>query len=169
MRIPPADKMFALLKFFSIFGLGLICGCALYLSIHHHHFNLIYVAYHKALEENEKLHQDLASLQKYQHSQSRVSMVRVHYINEEDPVPFTEDVKVEIERIVKKELKPLLGQKASYLKEVPWLCEKLIANKPFWVHGKRLFIEVKSMIFLHNELIIYIRAMEKVDFPNNSR
>jgi hypothetical protein len=168
MRVPPFEHYPEILRGIAIFTIGIVVGCCLYLAIHHHHFNLIYIQLHKATEENTKLHQDIESLHKFRNKQSYVSIIHVHYLSNSE-ILFTEDIQVEIERVVKNELKPLIGQKVVYVKEAPWLCEKLVSQKTYWVHGRRLMIEIKSIALVNHELSVWISAKEKIDFAPQSR
>jgi hypothetical protein len=165
MRVPSFNHYPRFLQGFALFLSGLVTGCALYMAMHHHHFNMLYVQFHKSQEENAKLVQDMESLVKYRYKQSKIALIQVHLTSQSGEHDFSEDIQEEIERVVQKELKAIIGQNATHVKEAHWLYEKLISQQVYVIHGKQLDIAVKSIVLIGNELSVWITAQETVDFP----
>ncbi|MNI04121.1 Sporulation membrane protein YtrI [compost metagenome] len=161
MRVPPFGQYQRFLAGFGLFISGAVIGSAIYMSIHQQQFSVMYVQMHKYQEENAKLKQDVESLNKYRSKQSLISTVHVYLQNQDDTEPFTEDIQQEIEGDVKKELKIVVGQKASYVIDARPLYEKLISQKSYQIHDKHYLVEVKSMVLVQSELSVWITAKVK--------
>jgi hypothetical protein len=161
LRVPPLDRYRHLFTGFGLMIAGAIIGSAIYMSIHHKNFNLMYVKMHNYQKENEKLLQDIESLNKTRNKQTLINFVNVYLQNQEDEEPLSEDIQKEIEGDVKKELRLVIGQKVAYVRDSRELYERLISQKVLTVHEKSYTVQVKSIILIQTELTIWITAKEK--------
>jgi hypothetical protein len=161
LRIPPFGQMQRFLAGLGLFISGLIIGCAVYMSMHQHHFSLLYIQMHKLQGENIELKKDLESLKKSRNMQSIINVVHVYLQNPPEAEPLTADIQKEIEVAIKEELKLILGQKVAYVTDARPLFEKLISQKTYLIHDKQYSIDVKSMVLVQTELSIWITAKVK--------
>lgn len=131
------------------------------MSIHQHTYNELYVQMHKYLIENADLRDDLANLNKTKNKQTLVNVVNVHLVpkNQEDLI--SEDIQMEIEGDVKSELKLVIGQKATFVRDSQPLYERLITQRTYFLHDKKYIVDVKSIVLIQTELTIWITAQEK--------
>ncbi|MGG1556183.1 hypothetical protein [Paenibacillus ferrarius] len=161
MRIPHFAMYAHLFKGFALVLSGAIIGSAVYMSIHQHAYNELYIQMHKYLEENAELKDDLDSLTKTKNKQSLVSVVNVHLLPKNQNELISEDIQKEIEGDVKGELKLVIGQKAAYVRDSQPLYERLITQRTYVLHEKKYVVEVKSIVLIQNELTVWITAEEK--------
>lgn len=161
MRVPPFNQLQRFLSGLGLFISGLIIGCAIYMSMHQHHFSLLYVQMNKLQEENKDLKLDLESLNKYRNKQSIINIVHVYLENPPDKEPFTADIQKKIEAAVKEELKLVIGQKVAYVSDARPLYERLISQKVYSIQDKLYEIQVKSMVLVQNEFSVWITAEVK--------
>jgi hypothetical protein len=161
VRIPPFDHYRRFLAGFGLMVAGAIIGSAIYMSIHQHNFNLMFVKMHNYQEENTKLLQDLESYNKTRNKQTLINSVTVYLQNQEEEELLAEDIQTEIEANVKKELKLVIGQKAAYVRDSRELYERLISQKIWIIHDKKYTVQVKSIILIQTELTVWITAKEK--------
>jgi hypothetical protein len=161
LRIPPFARYQRLLASFGILVSGAIIGSAVYMSIHQHNYNELYVQLHKYLEENSDLREDIANLNKTKNNQTLVNVVNVHLLPKGQDDLITEDIQKEIEGDVKSELKLVVGQKATFVRDSQPLYERLITQRTYFLHEKKYIVEVKSIVLIQTELTIWITAQEK--------
>jgi len=161
VRVPPFDRYQRFLAGFGLFLSGAIIGSAVYMSIHQHTYNQLYVQMHKYLEENRDLREDIDNLNKTRNKQALINVVNVYLVpkNQEDII--SEDIQKEIEGDVKSELKLVIGQKAAYVRDAHPLYERLITQRTYTLHDKKYVVEVKSIVLIQTELSIWITAEEK--------
>ncbi|MFD0692467.1 hypothetical protein ACFQZT_00015 [Paenibacillus sp. GCM10027628] len=161
MRVPPFARYQRLLAGFGLLLSGAIIGSAVYMSIHQHTYNQLYVQMHKYLEENDDLKRDIESLNKTRNKQALINVVNVYLLpkNQEDLI--SEDIQKEIEGDVKSELKLVIGQKAAYVRDARPLYERLITQRTYTLHDKKYIVEVRSIVLIQTELTIWITAEEK--------
>lgn len=161
MRVPPFARYQRLLAGFGLLLSGAIIGSAVYMSIHQHTYNQLYVQMHKYLEENDDLKRDIESLNKTRNKQALINVVNVYLLpkNQEDQI--SEDIQKEIEGDVKSELKLVIGQKAAYVRDARPLYERLITQRTYTLHDKKYIVEVRSIVLIQTELTIWITAEEK--------
>lgn len=131
------------------------------MSIHHHTYNELYVQLHKVLQENEDLEIDIANLTKTKNNQSLVNVVNVHLMPRNESDIFSEDIQKEIEGDIKSELKLVIGQKATFVRDSQPLYERLITQRTYFLHDKKFVVQVKSIVLIQTELTIWITAEEK--------
>ncbi|NQX68040.1 hypothetical protein HQN90_18105 [Paenibacillus alba] len=161
MRIPPFARYQRLLSSFGLVVSGAIIGSAIYMSIHQHTYNQLYVEMHKYLEENRDLRADIESLNKTRNKQALINVVNVHLLPKSQTELISEDIQKEIEGDVKSELKLVIGQKATFVRDSQPLYERLITQRTYVLHDKKYIIEVKSIVLLQTELTVWITAQEK--------
>ncbi|MEC0228140.1 hypothetical protein [Paenibacillus alba] len=161
MRIPPFARYQRLLSSFGLVVSGAIIGSAIYMSIHQHTYNQLYVELHKYLEENRDLRDDIDSLNKTRNKQALINVVNVHLLPKSQTEIISEDIQKEIEGDVKSELKLVIGQKATFVRDSQPLYERLITQRTYVLHDKKYIIEVKSIVLLQTELTVWITAQEK--------
>ncbi|MZQ84983.1 hypothetical protein GQF01_22990 [Paenibacillus sp. 5J-6] len=161
MRIPPFARYQRLLANFALMVSGAIIGSAVYMSIHQHTYTQLYVEMHKYLQENRDLRNDIDSLNKTKNKQSLINIVNVHLVSKNQDELISEDIQKEIESDIKSELKLVIGQKATYVKDAQPLYEKLITQKTYILHDKKYIVEVKSIVLIQTELTVWITAQEK--------
>ena len=116
---------------------------------------------HKYLQENRDLRNDIDSLNKTKNKQSLINIVNVHLVSKNQDELISEDIQKEIESDIKSELKLVIGQKATYVKDAQPLYEKLITQKTYILHDKKYIVEVKSIVLIETELTVWITAQEK--------
>ena len=59
---------------------------------------------------------------------------------------ISEDIQKEIEGDVKSELKLVIGQKATFVRDSQPLYERLITQRTYFLHDKKYVVEVKSIV-----------------------
>jgi hypothetical protein len=161
LRIPPFARYQRLLASLGLLLSGAIIGSAVYMSIHQHTYNELYVQLHKVIQENYDLQDDIANLKKTKNNQTLVNIVNVHLLPKNDTDIFSEDIQKEIEGDIKSELKVVIGQKASFVGDAQPLYEKLITQRTYFLHDKKYVVQVKSIVLIQTELTIWITAEEK--------
>jgi uncharacterized protein with NRDE domain len=161
LRVPPFDRYQRLLSGMGLMLAGAIIGSAIFMSIYHRNYNLMYIKMHNYQEENKKHLQDIDSLKKTRNNQTLVSFINVYLQNPENEEVLSENIQKEIESIVKKELKLVIGQKATYVRDAQILYEKLISQKILTIDNKNYTVQVKSIILVQTELTVWITAKEK--------
>ncbi|TXK84224.1 hypothetical protein [Paenibacillus sp. N3.4] len=161
MRIPPFARYQRLLASFGLMVSGAIIGSAVYMSIHQHTYNQLYVQMHKYLEENADLRSDIENLNKTRNKQTLINVVNVYLLPKGQDAFISEDIQKEIEGDVKSELKLVIGQKAAYVRDSQPLYERLITQRTYVLHDKKYTVEVKSIVLIQTELTIWITAQEK--------
>ncbi|NEW07770.1 hypothetical protein GK047_17355 [Paenibacillus sp. SYP-B3998] len=161
MRIPPFARYKRILTSAGLMASGAIIGSAIYMSIHQHSYNQLYVQMHKYLEENSDLRADLEALNKTRNKQALINVVNVYLLPKNQNDLISEDIQKEIEGDVKNELKLVIGQKAAYVRDARLLYERLITQRTYTLHDKIYTIEVKSIVLIQAELTIWITAEQK--------
>ncbi len=161
MRIPPFARYQRLLSSLGLMLSGAIIGSAIYMSIHQYNYTQLYVEMHKYLQENRDLRTDIENLNKTKNKQSLINVVNVHLVPKNQEELISEDIQKEIESDIKSELKLVIGQKATYVKDAQPLYEKLITQKTYILHDKKYIVEVKSIVLIQTELTVWITAQEK--------
>ena len=160
MRIPPFARYQRLLASLGLMVSGAIIGSAVYMSIHQHTYNQLYVQMHTYLEENRDLRSDIDNLNKTRNKQALINVVNVYLLPKNQANLISEDIQKEIEGDVKSELKLIIGQKAAYVRDARALYERLITQKTYTLHDKKYTIEVKSIALIQTELTVWITAEE---------
>ncbi|CAH1200288.1 hypothetical protein PAECIP111891_01635 [Paenibacillus allorhizoplanae] len=161
MRVPPFARYQRLLASFGLLLSGAIIGSAVYMSIHQHTYNELYVQLHKVIQENYDLQDDIASLNKTKNNQTLVNVINVHLLPKNQDDLISEDIQKEIEGDVKAELKLVIGQKATFVRDSQPLYERLITQRTYFLHDKKYVVEVKSIVLIQTELTLWITAQEK--------
>lgn len=161
MRIPPFSRYQNLLASFGLVVSGAIIGSAVYMSVHQHTYTQLYVEMHKVLQENRDLRDDIESLNKTKNKQSLINVVNVHLTPKTQDDLISEDIQKEIEGDVKNELKLVIGQRATYVKDAQPLYERLITQRTYVLHDKKYIVEVKSIVLIQTELTVWVTAEEK--------
>ncbi|UJF34726.1 hypothetical protein [Paenibacillus hexagrammi] len=159
MRVPPFARYHRLLASLGLLLSGAIIGAAIYMSIHQHTYNQLYIEMHKYLEERDELKGDIEDLIKTRNKQALINAVHVYLIQNQDEL-ISEDIQKEIESEVKNELKLVIGQKAAYVRDARPLYEKLITQRVYMLHDKKYTIDVKSIILIQTELSVWVSAKE---------
>ncbi|KQX45896.1 hypothetical protein ASD40_18855 [Paenibacillus sp. Root444D2] len=161
MRIPPFARYQRLLSSLGLMLSGAIIGSAIYMSIHQHTYNQLYVQMHKYLEENRDLLDDIENLNKTKNKQALINTVNVHLLPKNQNELISEDIQKEIEVDVKSELKLVIGQKAAFVRDSQPLYERIITQRTYILHDKKYVVEIKSIILIQTELTVWITAQEK--------
>lgn len=161
MRIPPFARYQRMLASLGLMLSGAIIGSAVYMSIHKHTYNQLYVEMHKYLQENRDLRVDIENLNKTKNKQALINVVNVHLLPKNQDELISEDIQKEIESDVKGELKLVIGQKAAYVRDSQPLYERLISQRTYILHDKKYIVEVKSIVLIQTELTVWITAEEK--------
>ncbi|MBD0382774.1 hypothetical protein [Paenibacillus sedimenti] len=161
MRVPPFARYQRFLASCGLLLSGAIIGSAVYMSIHQHTYNQLYVQMHKYLEENRDLRSDIDNLNKTRNKQALINVVNVYLLPKDQNELISEDIQKEIEGDVKNELKLVIGQKAAYVRDARPLYERLITQRIYTLHDKKYIVEVRSIVLIQTELTIWITAEEK--------
>jgi guanylate kinase len=161
LRIPPFARYQRLLSSLGLMLSGAIIGSAIYMSIHQHTYNQLYVQMHKYLEENRDLLDDIENLNKTKNKQALINVVNVHLLPKNQNELISEDIQKEIEGDVKSELKLVIGQKAAFVRDSQPLYERIITQRTYILHDKKYIVEVKSIVLIQTELTVWITAQEK--------
>jgi hypothetical protein len=161
LRVPPFARYQRLLANFGLLVSGAIIGSAVYMSIHQHTYNQLYVEMHMYLEENKDLRDDIDNLNKTRNKQALINVVNVYLLPKNQDDLMSEDIQKEIEGDVKGELKLVIGQRATNVRDARLLYERLITQKTYVLHEKKYTVEVKSIVLIQTELTVWITAEEK--------
>ncbi|MEW9698309.1 hypothetical protein [Paenibacillus sp. SI8] len=161
MRVPPFARYQRFLASLGLLVSGAIIGSAVYMSIHQHTYNQLYVQMHKYLEEIDDLRADIDALNKTRNKQALINVVNVYLIPKDQDELISEDIQKEIEGDVKSEIKLVIGQKAANVRDARPLYERLITQRIYTLHEKKYMVEVKSIVLIQTELTIWITAEEK--------
>lgn len=162
MRMPDFSKFAGWLPGLGLFFSGMIIGSAVYMSIHHHNFNLLYDKYQDLLKEKD----DLITEMKTEMNTKRTTQPLISKIN----VKFAEDVKEEnlddiieneLEKKVRDELKMFIGKPANRLAspEEQDLIRSLV-NKRYLVKDKDYIAQIRSLYIIQSELTLWITVKE---------
>lgn len=169
MRVPSLERYAHIFQAVGIFIAGGIVGAAIYMSLHQHLFNEIWVKNYEYQEKIKDLESDLKNINKLQSEQGIIAKVNVHVENEEGKPPLDSVIQKELEAKVRSELKFLIGKKSADVQENPDIYRKLLANRTYYgVQGKDFRVEVHALFVNGSQLTYWLTASENTKAPSIS-
>ncbi|WP_058303369.1 hypothetical protein [Gorillibacterium timonense] len=162
MRVPPFERHPKLIVAFAIFCTGFICGCAVYMSLHQHHFNLLVVRNANLQSELDETREDLRSQANLRSKQSTVAQVKVLFdLQQSDDLD--EWTQSALRKAVHQDLQTAVGSAASSIRLNPQVFLKLADGKLYsGIRGKEYRVRVQTLIVVQTELSVWITAKEYV-------
>jgi hypothetical protein len=165
LKVPPFEQFSGLLQAAGLLIAGAIIGSALFLSIYHHHLNIILIANRELQAENEQLTQDNNSYRISKNQQSRINRLEV-VVESGETHPLDKLTEQELERRIRNDLNVVKGQKINSFAESPHLYQKLIAQKTYHsVMDKDYIVNVTTMLLTQTELKVWVTAKESKRSP----
>lgn len=165
MRVPPFEQFTGLLQAAGLLAAGAIIGCAVFVSVYHHHLNATLLENRELRAENEQLIQDNNSYRISKTQQNRINRLDV-IVESSEIQPFDKLTEQELERRIRNDLNIVKGQKISSIAESPQLYRSLIAQKTYHaIMDKDYTVNITTMLLLQTELKVWVTAKEAKRSP----
>ncbi|MEO3944009.1 hypothetical protein [Gorillibacterium sp. CAU 1737] len=163
MRVPPFDRYPSLLIAAAIFATGFLTGCAAYLGLHQHHFNLVVVQNARLESELEQAREALRAQANLRSKQSTVSQVKV-LLDPSQSDELDEWTENAIRKAVHEDFQSAIGSSATSIRSTPQVFLKLADGKIYTgIRGKEYRVRVETMVIVQSELTVWINAKGHVN------
>lgn len=162
MRVPPFERHPQLIVAFAIFVTGFLCGAAVYMSIHQHHFSLLVVRNANLQSELDEAREDLRSQANLRSKQNTVAQVKVQ-LDASQNEELDEWTQNALRKAVHQDLQTAVGSSASAIRTSPHIFLKLADGKVYpGIRGKDYRVRVQTLVVVQTELTVWITAKEYI-------
>ncbi len=165
MRIPQFERYEKTLTGIGIFLVGLIVGCALFLSIYQHNFSLLSIRNIQMRSEIKDLKEDLADsiTLNQNHKKSNKALIRnitITFERKTEANKLDEVSENELHQKITTDLQFLNGTEVSKIKADPLLYRNLLDGKTYHAIQERDYtIFVRAIIAVDDELTIILNVV----------
>jgi hypothetical protein len=167
--VPSLERFARFSQAIGIFIAGSIVGAAIYMSLHQHLFNTIWLEKYEYQEKIKDLEDQMKSIRRLQGEQGIVAKVNVHVESEEGKPPLDSVIQKELEAKLRTELKFLIGKKTSEIQENRDVYRKLLADRVYYgVQGKDFRVKVHALFINGTQLTYWLTASDIAKAPTLS-
>jgi cell division protein FtsL len=162
MRVPPFERYEKTLAGAGLFLVGLIVGCALFMSIYQHNFSLLST-------QNQQMHSEIKDLKDtnrnliLNHKKSNqplIHSIKVAFERKAEANKLDEVSENELRQKITQDLQFLNGTDVRKIKQEPMLYRNLLEGKTYHaVHERDYIINVRTLIAIDDELTVILNAV----------
>jgi hypothetical protein len=149
-----------------IFVAGGIVGAAIYMSVHQHLFNMLWLENYAYKEKIKNLEEDMRTLRKLRDDQGIVAKIAVRVESEEGRPALDNVTQKELEAKIRGELKFLIGKKSADIQDNPDVYKKLLEGKIYFgIQGKDYRVDVHALFISGTQLTYWVKAKDNTRAP----
>jgi hypothetical protein len=161
MRVPPFERYEKALAGAGLFLVGLIVGCAVFMSIYQNNFSLLSIQNQQLRSELKSLKDDirLNSLKQKKTNQHLIHSIKITFERKTEANKMDEVSENELREEIAQDLQFLYGSEVRKIKEDPLLYRNLLEGKTYHAIQERDYtIYVRSLIIIDDELTVTVNA-----------
>jgi hypothetical protein len=162
MRVPPFERYEKSLVGAGLFLVGLIVGCALFMSVYQRNFSLLSIQNQQMRSEIEDLkeeNQNMTLTQK-KASQPLIRSIKIIFERKNETTKLDDISENELRHKILQDLQFLNGKDSRRIKEDPLLYRNLLEGKTFHAIRERDYIVyVRTLIVVESELTVAIQVV----------
>jgi transcription initiation factor TFIIIB Brf1 subunit/transcription initiation factor TFIIB len=162
MRVPPFERYEKSLVGAGLFLVGLIVGCALFMTIYQRNFSLLSIQNQQMRTEIESLkttNENLSFKQK-KATQTVIHSIKVVFERKNEPAKLDEISENELRKKIAQDLQFLNGKAIARIKEDPLLYRNLIDGKTYHaIHERDYIVYVRTLLVVEAELTVTINVV----------
>jgi hypothetical protein len=161
MRVPQFERYEKTLVGAGIFLVGLIVGCALFMSIYQNNFSILSIQNQQMHTELKQLKDDirLNSLKQKKSGQAQIHSIKVTFERKTDANKLDEVSENELREEITQDLQFLYGSEVRKIRDDPLLYRNLLEGKTYHAIQERDYtINVRSLIVIDDELTVTVNA-----------
>jgi hypothetical protein len=162
MRVPPFERYEKLLAGTGIFLVGLIVGCALFMSIYQRNFSVLSIQNQQMRSEIEDLNDEVQnySLKQKRATQPLIRSIKIIFERKNDSIKLDEISENELRHKIMQDLQFLNGKDSRKIKEDPLLYRNLLDGKTFHAIRERDYtVYVRTLIVVESEFTVALQAV----------
>jgi cell division protein FtsL len=162
MRIPPFERYEKSLVGAGLFLVGLIVGCALFMSIYQHNFSLLSIQNQQMRSEIEDLKDEIQNytLKQKKATQTLIRSIKIIFERKNETIKLDEISENELRHRILQDLQFLNGKDIHRIKEDPLLYRNLLEGKTFHAIRERDYtVYVRTLIVVESELTVALQAV----------
>jgi cell division protein FtsL len=162
MRVPQFERYEKTLIGAGLFLVGLIVGCALFMSIYQHNFSLLFL-------QNQQMHEEINNLKATNRDlnlnhkkadQPLIHSIKVAFEQKAEASKLDEVSENELRKKITKDLQFLYGTDIRKIKAEPLLYRNLLEGKTYHAIRERDYtINVRTLIAIDDELTFTINVV----------
>jgi hypothetical protein len=161
MRVPPFERYEKALAGAGLFLVGLIVGCALFMSIYQNNFSILSIQNQQMRTELKNLKEDirLNNLKQKKSSQPLIHSIKVMFERKTEANKLDEVSENELREEITQDLQFLYGAEVRKIRDDPLLYRNLLDGKTYHAIQERDYtIYVRSIIVINDELTVTLNA-----------
>ncbi|QGQ97808.1 hypothetical protein EHS13_24415 [Paenibacillus psychroresistens] len=161
MRVPPFERYEKALAGAGIFLVGLIVGCALFMSIYQNNFSILSIQNQQLRSELKSLKDDirLNGLKQKKSSHALIHSIKVTFERKPEANKMDEVSENKLREEITQDLQFLYGSEIRKIRDDPLLYRNLLEGKTYHAIQERDYtIYVRSLIIIDDELTITLSA-----------
>jgi 4-amino-4-deoxy-L-arabinose transferase-like glycosyltransferase len=161
MRVPQFERYEKALAGAGLFLVGLIVGCALFMSIYQNNFSLLSVQNKQMRSELKDLKEDIRqnSLKQKKSDQPLIHNIKVMFERKTEANKLDEVSENELREEITKDLQFLYGAEIRKIRDDPLLYRNLLEGKTYHAIQERDYtIYVRTLIAIEDELTVTVNA-----------
>jgi hypothetical protein len=162
MRIPPFERYEKSLVGAGLFLVGLIVGCALFMSIYQRNFSLLSIQNQQMRSEIEDLKDEIQNytLKQKKATQPLIRSIKIIFERKNEAIKLDEISENELRHRIMQDLQFLNGKDIRRIKEDPLLYRNLLEGKTFHAIRERDYtVYVRTLIVVESELTIALQVV----------
>lgn len=169
MRVPVLEKYARFYQAVGIFIAGGIVGAAIYMGLHQHLFNMLWLENYSYKDKIKDLEEEMRTMRKLREAQGIVAKVNVRVEAGEGRPPLDTVTEKELEAKIRGDLKFLIGKKSADIQDNPDVYKKLLASKMYFgVQGKDYRVDVQALFISGTQLTYWVTAKDTARAPTLS-
>lgn len=165
MRVPPFDRYGKSLVGAGLFLVGLIVGCALFMSIYQNNFSILSTQNQQLRSELKKIREDQSLNSTHKKTkQPLIHSIKITFERKNDSNKLDEISENELRQEITRDLQFLNGKEIREIKEDPLLYRNLLDGKTYHAIRERDYtVYVRTLLALDEELsfILSVVAVRK--------
>jgi hypothetical protein len=162
MRVPQFERYEKTLAGAGLFLVGLIVGCALFMSIYQHNFSLLST-------QNQQLHSEIKDLKDTNRNlnlnhkksdQPLIHSIKVAFERKAEANKLDEVIENELRQKITQDLQFLNGADVRKIKQEPMLYRNLLEGKTYHAIQERDYtVYVRTLIVIDDELTVILNVV----------
>jgi hypothetical protein len=162
MRVPPFERYEKSLVGAGLFLVGLIVGCALFMSIYQRNFSLLSIQNQQMRTEIKGLKDENRNftLKQKNAAQSLIRSIKIIFEPKNETTKLDEISENELRQKIIQDLQFLNGKDSRRIKEDPLLYRNLLEGKTFHAIQERDYtVYVRTLIVVESELTVTLQVV----------
>ena len=129
MRVPSMDWLATYMRAGGLIAAGMIIGGALFMSLYHHNFSILYMEKERLKTEVEELKKTLEPLQQNNNRSSIIHQINVHLITPQESDELDEITSLQLKRQLSTDLALFRGKSTDSITDSLLIAKRIIERK----------------------------------------